>query len=394
LRRTRYLKSGVLLSCNLDTNKIKGNNLQISFLPWGGFKKNIKLGPVTFWPYHVEANQKISDPAIKRHLDNYFKSYVDYQGRPVDTITVCTHGNVDFRSLNDSEYSDLRNAVDILICGAIEPNVKRAVCANNRSWGPPSTDVFELVTQNFHPGNDYIAVKAGSLHSGGWKIGEITFPKPWATGGSLWSFEKELIEGFDRCFLNRVSVDFRERLFRSLEWFRLAHIEGGQVSELSKVVMMATGFEILLQFPREGKRKHFVDYMEKYISSDDFHKDSRTNNKGRTFTFSVAGCWAWDFYELRNHIVHGDSIPLKGLIYRDWITHLIVADLVFLECVKRALFDQKCIGNNVRSCAGEFDKTKEPNNESIEPLARWFLGFNDVHRALGWIPKRRAPNSS
>lgn len=376
-------------------NKVTSNNLQISFLPWTGFKKNIKLGPVTFWPYYIEAKQKISDPAIKRHLDNYFRSYVDYQGKPVDTIIVCSHGNVDFRSLSDFEYGDLRNAIDILIFGAIGPQIKRAVCANNRSWGPPSADVFELVTQNFHPGSDYIAVKTGSLINGGWKIGEITFPKPWATGGSLWSLEEELIEGFDKCFLDGFSVDFRERLFRSLEWFRLAHVEGSQVSILSKVVMMATGFEILLQFPREGKRKHFVDYMEKHIASNDFHKDNRTTDKGKSFTLSLAGCWAWDFYELRSLIVHGDTVP-PALIYKDWITHLIVADLVFLECVKRELFDHKCIGNNVRSCAKEFDKLFHNNSEGTptEPLARWFLGFNDVHRALGWIPKRRTPDSS
>lgn len=369
------------------------DNFQISFLPWAELKKSIKLGPITFWPYYIEANQRVRDLEIKTHFDKYFKSYVDHQGKPVNTITVCSHGNVDFRSLGDSEYHDLRNTVDILIFIAIAPQVKNAVCANNKSWGPPSSDVFELVTQNFRPGDDYIAVKAGSLLSGGWRVGEIAFPKPWATGGGLWRLEEELIEGLDKCFSVGFPADVRERLFRSLEWFRVAHSEGSQVSELSKLVMMATAFEILLQFPREGKRKHFVDYMEKYVASNDFYRDNRTTDKGKTFTLSLAGCWAWDFYELRSGIVHGDSIPLQDLIYRGWITHLIVADLVFLECVKRALFDKKCMGNNVRSCAGEFAKPfrKEPNNRSIERLARWFLGFNDVHRALGWIPEKIPP---
>jgi hypothetical protein len=374
-------------------NEVKSSSLQISFLPWAEIQKNIRLGPITFWPYYTEASQRIGNLEIKTHLDKYFRSYVDYQGDPVDTITVCSHGNDDFRNLSDSEYRDLRTAVDILIFVAIAPQVRNGVRANNKSWGPPSGDVFELVSQNFNLKDDDITVKAGSLLSGGWRIGEITFPKPWAIGGGVWRYEEELIQGLDKCFSAGFPVDVRERLFRSLEWFRMAHIEGGQVSELSKVVMMATGFEILLQFPREGKRRHFVDYMEKHVASNEFHKDNRTTDKEKTFFLSLAGCWAWDFYELRNHIVHGDSIPLKSLIYRDWITHLIVADLVFLECMKRVLFDQKCIGNNVRSCAKEFAKSKEPNNGSIEPLARWFLGFNDVHRALGWIPKKGAPKS-
>lgn len=372
------------------------DNLQISFLPWAEFEKNIKLGPITFWLYYTEANQRVRNLDIKTHLDKYFRSYVDHQAKPVNTITVCSHRNVDFRSLDDFEYRDLRNAVDILVFVAIAPQVKNMVCKNNQSLVPPSSDVFELVTQNFRPGDDCIAVEAGSILSGGWRIGEITFSKPLATGGKLWRFEEELIEGFDKCFSAGFPGDVRERLFRSLEWFRMTHIEGGQVSELFKVVMMATAFEILLQFPRREKRKYFVDYMEKYIASNDFYKDNRTTDKEKTFTLSLAGCWAWDFYELRNRIVHGDSIPLEDLIYRDGIAHLLVADLVFWECIKRELFNQKCIGDNVRKCAKEFDKffPHEPEGTAEEPLARWFLEFNDIHTALGWIPEKRAPNSS
>ena len=362
-------------------------NLQVSFLPWAGFKKSINLGPSTFWPYYIETNQRVSDSEIKTHLDKYFKSYVDHQGKPVNTITVCSHGKVDFRSLNESEHQELRNAVDILIFAAVAPQTVRAVCANNNSWGPPSADVFELVTQNFRPRSDHIAGQVGSLLSGGWKIGEITFPKPWATGGALWNLEEELIKGFDKCFSPGFSVDVREHLFRSLEWFRIAHMEGGQVSELSKLVMMATGFEILLQFPREDKRKYFIEYMERHIASDHFLRGDRSTHKGKSHNLSLAGCWAWDFYELRSRIVHGDPVSSGDLIYKEWITHLIVADLVFWECLKRQLFIHKCIGDNVCSCTKEFDKAfpNEPQGTSDEQLARWFLGFNDVHRALGWI---------
>lgn len=369
-------------------NKITKNNLQISFLPWADLKESINLGSVTFWPYYSEVGQKVSDSKIKMHLNKYFNSYVDHQGKPVDTITVCSHGNVDFRSLNDSEFRDLRNAADILIFVAIAPQIERAVCANNKSWAPPSADVFELVTQNFLPENDYITVEAGSSLSGGWEIGEITFPKPWATGGGLWIFDEKLIEGFDKCFSAGFPENVRERLFRSLERFRMAHMEGGQVSELSKVVMMATGFEILLQFQREGKRKQFVDYMENHIASDDFYKATRTSHRERSFTLSLAGCWAWDFYELRSQIVHGDTVPLSNLIYKDWLTHLIVADLVFLECVKRELFDHKCIGNNVRSIEEGDDKLfpNESKRTSNDSTVGWVLGFDDIHRALGWIP--------
>ena len=139
---------------------------QVSFLPWVKFKDIIRLGPITFWPYK-EADQIINDSEIKKHLDRYFKSYVDHRGRPVDTITICSYGNVGFNILSDNEYQELRSAVDVLIFTSIAPQVERSVCNNNRSWAPPSSNAFELVTQNFQPEDDHITISVGSVLSGG-----------------------------------------------------------------------------------------------------------------------------------------------------------------------------------------------------------------------------------
>lgn len=52
------------------------------------------------------------------------------------------------------------------------------------------------------------------------------------------------------------------------------------------------------------------------------------------------------------------------------------------------LFGNKCIGDNVYSCADKIAKSSDEQEKKavIEALAQWFLGFNDIHRALGWIP--------
>lgn len=224
------------------------------------------------------------------------------------------------------------------------------------------------------------------------KIGEITFSKPWSMGGSFGKPNEDLISAFSKCFPYEFPKDIRERLFRSLEWFRLAHTESEQISDLSKVVMVATGFEILLKFPQNGKRRYFVEYMERNISSADFNRGIRTNHKGKDFDMSLAACWAWDFYDLRSKIVHGEAVPYSELIFRDWITHLIVSDLVFLECVKRELFKNKCIGRNVYECADKITKSaiEDEKHAVTEALARWFLGFKEVHKALGWLPEKNS----
>jgi len=358
------------------------NHFQVSFLPWFEIGEPITLGPVNFWPFPKMADQNIKDKDIRTYLERYFRSYVDHRGAPVKGLTLCYHGDPDFRSLSDIEYKDIRNAVDACIFSYISTGVKAAVCANNRSMGPPSADVFQLVTQNFRLGSDDIAVRAGSVtHI--WRISEIIFPKPWSTGGVFGSFEDQLLIAFDGCFSPEFPADARERLFRSLEWFRMAHMEAEGVSNLSRAVMMATAFEILLQFPRFGKRKHFVCYTEQHIAFDKFFRNTR-----RTHDLSMAGCWAWDFYEIRSRIVHGDLVPACDLIYKDWLTHLIVADLVFRECMMRSLWNQRLIGENIRSSAKELCKKNQvdPVNKIEEVLIRRSFRFNNVHEALGWIP--------
>jgi hypothetical protein len=292
-------------------------------MPWAGLKKSVTLGPVTFWPYRSEAESHINDPKLRSFLDRYFESYVDNKGQSVDTISVCSYENINFFKLKDVEFKDLRSCSDAIIFSVIAPQAKNAVCANNNSFGPPSSDAFQLITQSFQVDNDYVHVRAGSLLSAGWKIGEVTFSRPWSMGGSSGIPDREIVEGLGKCFSLGFPRELKERLFRSLEWFRLAHTESEQISELSKIVMMATGFEILLEFPRNGKRRYFTDYVEDNISSDKFTRGTRTDHRGKGFDMSLASCWAWDFYNLRSKIVHGDSVPNQGLIFRDWITHLI-----------------------------------------------------------------------
>jgi hypothetical protein len=178
-------------------------------------------------------------------------------------------------------------------------------------------------------------------------------------------------------------------------------VENDVVSPLSKVVMMATAFEIFLQFPKEDKKvEHFINYVEEKIASNNFKKGYRRKEEnGTTRDLTLAARWARDFYNLRSHIVHGDHVGQEKLRYcapdRAWLTHLIVADLVYLECIKREMYRQECIGGNVRALANEFDATfpDGPEGSSKEPLARCFWGFKEVHQALGWLKNTRPDKS-
>ena len=363
----------------------------VSFMPWAEpVKKELQIGPVSFWRFANQADSKIKEPAVTEYLTKYFKLYVDHKGNPVNTAIICSHGDINFRPLNEKDHTELRNAVDSLIFSIIAPQAANAVCMNNKFMGPPSSEVFQFFHQMFQPGKKSIHVKSGSLTMG-WRTNVITFQKPWSTGGSWGTPDRELIAGFNKVFDPSFPKDIRDRIFRSLEWFRLAHVEIDEVPQLSKLIMMSTAFEIFLQFPERGQRRYFAEYMERNIASSEFKKDYRVmDQKERPKELSMAGCWAWDFYKLRSRIVHGDPISNGDLIYRDWITHLIVADLVFLELIKRKLYEHGCIGEGINyTLQNIFSQESEDSLKAKDIFMRDILEFTRVHAALGWLNKKK-----
>jgi len=103
----------------------------------------------------------------------------------------------------------------------------------------------------------------------------------------------------------------------------------------------------------------------------------------------LAAWWAWDFYDLRSRIVHGEAVTAKDLQYKNWITHLIVADLVLLELVKRILYEHGCIGDTLRKNVARWTPHSSDAPEVIEAaLLPGIMGLDleDTHEALGWIP--------
>jgi len=368
------------------------NHLQICFLPWFKLNKIKKIGPITFWPYYFNDTQKNIDPTIKKHLDKYFKYYIDRQGNKVNTISICSYGELDFHIFTDKECLDLRKAVDALIFSTIAPQIKRVICTHNGSFGISNSDLFELITCNFYPGDDLIAVVAGGIISGGWKIGEIKFSQPWEANGMFAIPETRLIEGFDRLFSMDSLKDLRERIFKSLEWFRIAHTNNSKVSKFAKIIMMATTFEILFEFPENNKKQYFAEFIDAHIASNRFIKKEWKDKRGKVHTHTLADFWGFDFYELRSRIVHGSSVSATDLMYNSKISHLEVADLLCLEYIIREFIRENCFKENLTSKSNEINKilnkicSDNSNKDSVNNMLinlSWEL--DDIHKALGWI---------
>jgi hypothetical protein len=361
---------------------MKSNNLTIYYLPWVGDKidESIKIGNIEFWPYYKNAAKRL-DKGVKTQLDKLFKSYVDQEGSPLKEIIMCSYATEKLgEPLNEKQRDELLDAVNALVFSSIAPHIVSDAISNNWSFLPPTSNVFELIYTALSIDDEFfIPSNPKSI----WHIGDDVFHKPLNLGGNSWTIEKKLVMGFNE-YLSKVK-DFneRDRLFRSLEWFRLAYAGGTQVSDFSKVVMLATAFEIFFGIGQEdgNKSSKFAEEVEECVTNKhakvkDFYKEKRDigkKGKPKYLTRTLAGWWAWDFYKLRNGIVHGDAVPPENLYYKyNHILHFIIADLVFWRCVKSRLYDLGFIEKNLHS---------SPYHEVFEA---WILQFEGVEEALGW----------
>jgi len=264
---------------------------EVAYMPWAGLTVELSVGPVTFWPFYEKCEEKIPDKHMLEYLQRFFGCFVDHHGKPVGSITVCTVGENDFRQYAENELSDVCAAVDCLAFASIVTGTKLAVCANNNSLAPPSADRFVLKCRRFHPDENDIAVSEGSSLTYYSDMSSIHFSKPWCLGGPFGDPSDAVLAGLSRILLPGFPSDTRERLLRSLEWYRLAHTESGSVTWLSKVVMMATAFEIFLGLPRNEKTRTFIERIEETIRTKDFLTDTRVY-KEKHFPLSLVGCWA------------------------------------------------------------------------------------------------------
>ncbi len=365
-----------------DNNK---NQIAVCIMPWAGLRETIQIGPVKFWPW--DENQ-VSDPEVKSRLNRYFKCFVDHYGHAVNTITVCSYGIKDFQLLTQQEYNTIRDAIDILVFSVICTQTKRAVCANNSSIGPPATDRYQVIGQELRPEDPNLYIKAGSLLSVE-EMNKAHISQPWCVGGFLGTDPNdELVSAFSKLFDGDFPANVREQIFRSIEWFRLAHTEAEHVSDLSKLVMMATAFEILLEFPERGQTAYFAEQVDKHLRLKESILKKRPDKNGKEYEACLAAWWAWDFYDLRSRIVHGDTITVEDLRYKNWLTHLIVADLVLRELVMRILYQYGCFGEKLRRNVAIWAPHSSDSAEALEAsLLPGILGldFESVHQVLGWI---------
>ena len=377
-------------------------------MPWIELSGSITIGKVTFWNFSRESRERILDAKLRKRLARHFRSYRSINRTP-SPITICSFdGKSFYTNLNADEYDYLREAITALAFGSTIQQIENRIQKKQKHSAPPSMNAFEVISRRLDFNSDSYSHVTLSLMDLGMTESSIAFQKPLGARGDV--FVSAKWSKYLSAYLGvRSSNKRRSRISRSLEFFRLAQAQDDfkdysmDSAFLTRTVLLATAFESLIfhkgreasivngKSIRKGlKAEFFANYIDERFKLPRSLKSTRNlenNNKKKPRRESLAliSWWAYDFYKLRNAIVHGDKVSLKRLRFKKehWFSQMDIAVLVFADCLEDIIIKERIL---------------KPPRDKWQQLAdtifekRGVDNWQKHHEVLGWLRSARTTN--
>ena len=381
---------------------------EVYYLPWAPFDwdyigGNLRVGKVVFRPFSDDALRGI-DERVADYLRLYFSRFRDLYNNPVNTITVC-HYDPKHRGLlepmTDDQRADFAAAVDVLTFCCIWGELRETFEWGRRIKPPPNSETLESRAHRFSP--DVLAnppmvtlFTHGLWHTE--QVDKIFFqiPLPAHHRGKIQP-NLELLELLNQVFNDSFDPHLRERLLRSLRWFRIAHRQVQTIDAEIQIVEICTALEVLLNLQRDRNRKNnpFVQAVEQWITAAEGEEDvvrvEESANQQRSSLTTKAGLWAQNFYELRNAIVH-EGIQSDELLYYpavdahdqpSQVSQLSVASLVYGSMLIQKVDEATgYLHSAVRAAVDAPAEERESMNQ-LYKRSEW--GVRGCLERLGWV---------
>lgn len=353
--------------------------IYVNFMPWLEVSNSITLGNITFWNFSRESEERIKDTKLRKRLARHFKSYRNSSGS-LNSITICSfEGKTFYENLNEKEFNHLREVITAIAFASTIQKIESRIQNSQKHYVPPSMNAFDLMSRRLEFSSKHYSHVSLSLMDLGMTEGNIFFQKPLAARGDISLGIKWL--KYLNAYLNlNDSSMLRNRISRSLEFFRLAQAQDDlkdsslETAFLTRTVLLSTAFESLLNFPFQGKADFFAEYLNQRFSLKNSRKSSRKIRKNKPkVQYSVIAWWAYNFYKLRNSIVHGNNVNFERLKFKKglWFSQMDVACIVFADCLEEIVLSKKIL------------KTKRRVDEFMEN--RGVKNWKKHHKVLGWI---------
>jgi hypothetical protein len=307
---------------------------QFSLLPYfPALSTDLTVNRVHFFNFAAFKDTYIDSVLLRSRIGEYCALYVDESLEPLLSPTVAViDSDYSFVPLNDPLLTDLQKYSLALLTCSIGDEQEIAMCVSEQ---------FTLLTQNFTLTEDAIAYPTGSFYRvTNWRslsTTRLVRPAYVPNETILYRFEKKLMEGLANMIDLHDPTD--ERVFKALTWVRYAFLNADGNSYESRVVMMATAFEIFFDLPRNGKEEEFAGRLESLLQVDKMGHSMirKPNARGVMKTSTMYGWWARDFYSLRSRIVHEGVVSKNDLVNAKGAQHLLLALKILKFCLYRLL---------------------------------------------------------
>jgi len=325
--------------------KNKKEYLQLCYLPYISINEEIRYGNILFWSFKKNKDKYLDDNIVKEHLSKLFeRHFKKFEEEPLENITIVSYKSPNnFKPLNSKQLDCIYDAVTVLGFTTI---------IRNKKFLAFSSDNFNLKIQNFVPGNYGIAISYGSFireTDGGYDLDRIKFYTPFhIILNSFIDYDEQLFSSIKKLRVIKNEKELYRKIIISLNWVSYAYTNVENFNPFSRIIMMSTAFEVLLDGFKD--RWEFIEKISYYTNEKE---DSNKKNRAiRNIYYKREGLipkeysfkewWAYEFYCLRNNIVHGEEIKYSDLVNKKNENYFSLSLMFFTESLKRILNSKGC----------------------------------------------------
>lgn len=302
-----------------------------------------RIRSVTYLDFVVqnlkETLESIQENNLKDTIRNMMRQNRIF-GKIIEDIGIVQiKGRNDFRPLGSEEKKKVGELRATLFLGGVAKC--NTVDGPNAGHYILTSDNFKLLFQNFVLGDPHIGYASGKivrLSDFGYRVSDIVYEKPLCVLTNSFSCDEKLLNALEQ--LKKRNRQKYRLILRATDAVMNAYSNSDDLSNASRVLEFSRAFEILFELPERDQRMKFKEAIERYCEPAGERKrrylSERSNNNKADEVGSRHVMWADRFYVLRNHIIHGESIPDKRFSFYTQL-HWDLALWFFLVSVKQII---------------------------------------------------------
>jgi hypothetical protein len=326
--------------------------MQVTYFPYLRMDRQdeILVGALglKIWNYKLKAEDYIPDQSFRNVLDQLMHANVR-QLHTIEDMGVISFGDADFHEFSPEEKAICSELRLILFLGTIAdsgvlergPNVGHMMCTSEN---------FTIVEQNFQPDAQFTAVQDGyivrMLH-GGYRVTEVKYQAPEFVPFPMQTRrDNELVVGLLKAKVKQKRL--YRRIMRATEMLMQAYYNDSKITDASRILNIASAYEILFDLPESGQRVALRNEFERLFDIQGDPRRTFVAYKDRSGTShwinkTIKVYWANEFYKLRNNIIHGSTLNNTDFIFKGVQRNFDIAILFFVLGVKKYLESAKCM---------------------------------------------------